>query len=282
MDDDVWPAPAKINLFLHIVGRHSDGYHQLQTVFQLLEFGDELRFKLNKTGLIKLASNYDNVSLADDIIYRSATLLKEVTGIAHGVSININKQIPIGGGLGGGSTDAATTLVALNEIWGTGLSNAELAELGLKLGADVPVFIYGDSAWAEGIGEQLKPIILPESWYLVIDPGCHVDTSQVFNNPDLTRNSSPITIRDFESGACRNDCEDVVFREFPQTAEAADWLEQWTKARLTGTGACVFGSFKSIQSVTRIFDQLPRKWQGFVSKGINKSPLLERKGRFVS
>jgi 4-diphosphocytidyl-2-C-methyl-D-erythritol kinase len=276
MNNERWPAPAKINLFLHIVGRRTDGYHELQTLFQLLDFGDEMQFWPNNDKRITVSGNYPEIRPTDDLIFQAASLLKKVTGINQGISISITKRIPMGGGLGGASTDAATTLVALNQIWKSGLSVEELAELGLSLGADVPVFIHGRSAWAEGIGERLEPLSLPEQWYLVIHPGCQVITGRVFNDPDLTRNSSPITIRDFKSGACRNDCEAVVFREFPQIAEAADWLGQWTKARLTGTGACIFGGFNSIQSANNVFERLPEKWQGFVSKGINTSPLLAR------
>ena len=277
MSDNLWPAPAKLNLFLHILGRRSDGYHELQTVFQLLDFGDEIQFDSQDDGNINVSGNYTGIKLVDDLAYKAATLLKEVAGTSKGICISINKHIPIGSGLGGGSTDAATVLVALNQIWKVGLSTSELMELGLKLGADVPVFIYGHTAWAEGIGDKLEPLMLPEDWYLVIYPKCCVNTAQVFNNSNLTRNSSPITIRDFKRGLHKNDCEIVVFREFPEIAEAAGWLGQWTQARLTGTGSCVFGKFMSIQSVNEVFDRLPRKWQGFVTKGINKSTLLDRR-----
>ena len=275
MTSETWPAPAKINLFLHIVGRRPDGYHELQTVFQLLEFGDEMQFRPDQGGQIKLDGNYPGVRLEEDLVFRAASLLKSEAGVSQGVTISINKRIPMGGGLGGGSTDAATTLVALNRIWETGLTVTELARLGLGLGADVPVFIHGNSAWAEGIGEKLVPLELPEQWFVVIHPGCQVNTSQIFSHPDLTRNSAPITIRDFDMTHCRNDCEALVYTEFPEVAEAAEWLGQWTQSHLTGTGACIFGGFKSIQSANRVFEQLPPKWQGFVSKGINRSPLLE-------
>ena len=275
MATSIWPAPAKINLFLHIVGRRSNGMHELQTVFQLLEFGDEIQFELNNKKEINLVGNYDGVMQADDLIFKAATLLRETTGINHGINISVTKRIPMGGGLGGGSSDAATTLVALNQLWGAGLSTLELAEIGINLGADVPVFIHGQSAWGEGIGERLQPLTLPEDWFLVIHPGCHVNTGVIFNNPDLTRNTAPITIRDFEEGDCHNDCESVVFREFPQVAEVARWLGQWTEARLTGTGACVFGRFKSRQLANQVFGQIPSTWQGFVSKGVNTSSLIE-------
>ncbi|MGK0298257.1 MAG: 4-diphosphocytidyl-2-C-methyl-D-erythritol kinase [Gammaproteobacteria bacterium] len=274
MATNIWPAPSKINLFLHIIGRRSNGLHELQTVFQLLEFGDEIQFELNDKEEINLTGNYNGVMQADDLIFKAAALLRETTGINTGINISVNKRIPMGGGLGGGSSDAATTLVALNQLWRTGLSTLELADMGVNLGADVPVFIHGQSAWGEGIGEILEPLTLPEDWFLIIHPGCHVNTGSIFSNHDLTRNTSPITIRDFEEGNSHNDCESVVFREFPEVAEAAQWLGQWTEAKLTGTGACVFGRFKSRQLANQVFAQIPSKWQGFVSKGINKSPLL--------
>jgi len=271
-----WPAPAKLNLFLHITGRRQDGYHDLQTVFQLLEFGDELGFVVNNGGQIEIAGNYVGIRQEEDLVYRAALLLKEKTGISRGVSITVSKRIPVGGGLGGGSSNAATTLLALNALWGTDLPLSSLAEMGLSLGADVPVFIYGHSAWAEGVGEKLTPVTLPEYWFLVIHPGCHIATGNIFNMSDLTRNSPPITIRDFLAGAGHNDCENVVFREYPEVGRAAQWLGQWTKVRLTGTGACIFGQFHSEQEAQAVLKQLPGTWQGFVSKGTNISPLKEK------
>jgi len=273
MSKDQWPAPAKLNLFLHIIGRREDGYHQLQTVFQLLEFGDELTFSLRNDAVISLAGNYAEINPEQDLIYRAALLLQQHSAIKLGVDINIVKRIPLGGGLGGGSSDAATTLVALNQLWGTDLSTATLAQLGLRLGADVPVFIQGFSAWGEGIGEKLTPITLPEQWFLVIHPGCHVPTVRIFNTPDLTRNTSPITIRHFLDGAGHNDCKKVVFREYPEVARAAAWLDQWTEAKLTGTGACIFGQFATQLAAQEVLTKLPKSWQGFVSKGKNVSPL---------
>jgi 4-diphosphocytidyl-2-C-methyl-D-erythritol kinase len=278
MSKDQWPAPAKLNLFLHILGRRKDGYHQLQTVFQLLEFGDELTFRLRNDGVISLAGNYTEIRPEQDLIYRAALLLQQHSGTDQGVDIRVVKRIPLGGGLGGGSSDAASTLVALNQLWGAGLNTATLTQLGLGLGADVPVFIQGYSAWAEGIGEKLTPITLPEQWFLLIHPGCHVSTARIFNTPDLTRNTSPITIRDFLDGAGHNDCKKVVFREFPEVAGAAAWLDQWTEAKLTGTGACIFGQFATQQAALDVLAKLPKTWQGFVSKGINVSPLQVKLG----
>jgi 4-diphosphocytidyl-2-C-methyl-D-erythritol kinase len=273
---NIWPSPAKLNLFLHILGRREDGYHELQTVFQLLEFGDELEIEDSMDDRIVLCGNNPGIRHEDDLIYRAATQLKAVSGTKRGAMISVNKRIPLGGGLGGGSSNAATTLLALNETWDTGLSVHELAALGLRLGADVPVFIHGHSAWAEGVGDRLQTLVLPEQWFMVIHPGIRVDTKKIFKLPDLTRNTSPITIRDFDSGDCHNDCEAVVYREFPQIAGAADWLGQWTKPRLTGTGACVFGCFASKHDADRVLNRLPDKWRGFVSRGINRSPVLDK------
>lgn len=280
MDDvviaDTWPAPAKLNLFLHIIGRRSDGYHNLQTVFQFLQLADELGFRVIQDGEITLQCDYEVIDPETDLVFRAASLLKKTAGIKQGAAISVIKRIPIGGGLGGGSSDAATTLVALNHLWGAGLSSDSLAKIGLQLGADVPVFIFGLAAWAEGVGEKLVPVKLVEDWFLVIYPGGHVSTSAVFNMPDLTRNSSPITIRDFLGGAGHNDCEKVVFRQYPHIAAAAEWLDQWTEARLTGTGSCLFGRFGTEQAAIDILARLPAEWRGFVSRGCNISPLQQK------
>jgi 4-diphosphocytidyl-2-C-methyl-D-erythritol kinase len=276
MRDDFWPAPAKLNLFLHILNKRHDGYHELQTVFQLLELCDEIRFEPHTKGDIVLTRDYDAGPAVDDLIYRAASILQHKSGTSQGIRISVQKNIPMGGGLGGGSTDAATTLLALNEIWDCGLTIDELAAIGLQLGADVPVFIYGHTAWAEGIGEKLQALELPENWYLIIHPGCHVSTADIFNHPDLTRNSPPITIRDFMKGACRNDCESAVYREFPEIAEVSRYLERWTKASLTGTGACVFGIFESEAKARDILAMMPEKWQGIVSRGTKESTVLQR------
>lgn len=279
MNPDSWPAPAKLNLFLHILGRRPDGYHQLQTVFQLLEFGDELTIRADDKDRINLEQDYDGIDLENDLVLRAATLLKAKTETRKGAVISVNKRIPIGGGLGGGSSDAATTLVVLNRLWNTGLSLYQLSDLGLQLGADVPVFIQGHSSWAEGVGERLQPVELPDNWFLVIYPDCPVNTATVFNQPELTRNSTPITIRDFLGGAGHNDCEKVVFDHYPEVAAAAKWLDGWTKARLTGTGSCIFGRFGSEQEASAVLAQLPHAWQGFVSRGCNVSPLHQKLAR---
>jgi 4-diphosphocytidyl-2-C-methyl-D-erythritol kinase len=271
-----WPAPAKLNLFLHITGRREDGYHLLQTVFQFVQLQDEIDFTLLEDDVVTRSSTMPGVAAEDDLVIRAAKKLKEKTGCQSGVDINVRKAIPEGGGLGGGSSDAATTLVALNTLWKTGLSNAELAQIGLGLGADVPVFIHAHATWAEGVGEEFTPIEPEESWYLVIHPGCSVATSTVFNADDLTRNTPAITIRDFLEGGGQNDCESVVRNHYKEVAEALDWLNGFAPAKLTGTGACLFASFQDEQQANAVKEQLPDKWQGYVVKGMNHSPLLER------
>ncbi len=274
-DPAAWPAPAKLNLMLRIVGRRPDGYHLLQTVFQFLDRGDWLWFDLRDDGLIERASEVPGVPAAADLTVRAARLLQQTTGVRRGATIRIAKRLPLGGGLGGGSSDAATTLVALNHLWRTGLTLAELAELGLTLGADVPVFVHGQAAWAEGVGERLTPVDLAEPWFVVLVPACQVATGAVFNDPDLTRNSPPITITDFAAGPGGNDCEAVVYRRYPEVAAAARWLKQYGQARLTGTGACVFAAFPDGPSAERVLARLPAGWTGFMARGCNRSPLHE-------
>jgi len=274
-DPAAWPAPAKLNLMLRIVGRRPDGYHLLQTVFQFLDRGDWLWFELRDDGLIERASEVPGVPAAADLTVRAARLLQQAAGVRRGVTIRIAKRLPLGGGLGGGSSDAATTLVALNHLWRTGLTLVELAELGLTLGADVPVFVHGRAAWAEGVGERLAPVDLAEPWFVVLVPACPVATGAVFNDPDLTRNSPPITITDFAAGLGGNDCEAVVYRRYPEVAAATRWLEQFGQARLTGTGACVFAVFPDGASADRVLAQLPAGCTGFVARGCNRSPLHE-------
>jgi len=278
-DPAAWPAPAKLNLMLRIVGRRPDGYHLLQTVFQFLDRGDWLWFDLRDDGLIERASEVPGVPAAADLTVRAARLLQQAAGVRRGVTIRIAKRLPLGGGLGGGSSDAATTLVALNHLWRTGLTLVELAELGLTLGADVPVFVHGRAAWAEGVGERLAPVDLAEPWFVVLVPACPVATGAVFNDPDLTRNSPPITITDFAAGLGGNDCEAVVYRRYPEVAAATRWLAQFGQARLTGTGACVFAVFPDGASADRVLAQLPAGCTGFVARGCNRSPLHEHLAR---
>jgi len=272
----VWPAPAKLNLFLHITGRRPDGYHDLQTVFQLIDLHDDIAVSVRDDGRIERVAGAAGVAAEDDLVVRAARALKEVTGTAFGASIEVKKRIPMGGGLGGGSSDAATTLLALNHLWGTGLTPERLAAIGLTLGSDVPVFVHGSSAWAEGRGERLEPVELPERWFVVVHPGVHVATATVFQAPELTRNSPKLTMRAFFQTGGRNDCESVVRARFPEVAEALDWLARSAPARLTGTGACVFAEFARAADAERVAARAPDRWTSFVARGLNTSPVLER------
>jgi len=271
-----WPAPAKLNLILHITGRREDGYHLLQTVFQFIDFSDSLDFRIRDDAVISRQSDWQGVAEADDLIVLTAKALQQASACNAGVDISLQKKLPVGGGLGGGSSDAATTLVALNHLWGLELSVDQLADIGLRLGADVPVFVRGNAAWAEGIGEQLTAIEPEEPWYLILRPNCSVSTKEVFNSPDLTRNTPAIRIRDFLKDGGHNDCESVVRNLYPQVAEALDWLGQFAAARMTGTGACIFAGFDKQQQAESVYEKLPQGWEGFVAKGLNKSPLQIR------
>jgi 4-diphosphocytidyl-2-C-methyl-D-erythritol kinase len=271
-----WPAPAKLNLLLKVVGRRADGYHLLQTVFQFLDVADELRFRLREDGSVRLLNPLPEVPEEQDLTVRAARLLQQEAGISAGVEIELQKRLPMGGGLGGGSSDAATVLVALNRLWGLGLEKAQLARLGLQLGADVPVFVHGQAAWAEGVGEEITPVELPEPWYLVVTPSCHVPTAEIFGDPDLTRDSARIKIADFLSGSRENDCLPVVARRYPPVAEAMDWLGQFAEPRLTGTGASVFAVFEQEQAARDTMERVPRDYAAFVARGLNRSPLLDR------
>jgi len=275
---DPWPAPAKLNLFLHVLGRRPDGYHDLQTAFQYIDLCDEISFEMRDHGRVVRVEGPAEIPEWEDLTVRAAQrLLKEQsTGRPMGVGIHLRKRIPLGSGLGGGSSDAATTLVALNALWGLGLSIDRLAYLGLDLGADVPVFIRGRASWAEGIGEELTPLDLPELTYVVIYPGCAVSTREIFQAPELTRNSAAITIRAFLESDGRNDCEPVVRARYPQVAAALEWLGQYAPARLTGTGSCVFAAFGNFDRAQTLLSEVPSGWQGFLVQGRNRSPLLER------
>ena len=272
--DKVWPAPAKLNLMLRVVGRREDGYHLLQTVFQFLDVADRLQFHVRPDGQVRRISPLSGVPEEQDLVVRAARLLQQESGVTLGADIHLEKQLPMGGGLGGGSSDAATTLVALNQLWNLGFDEDRLAALGLGLGADVPVFVRGYAAWAEGVGEELVPIDVPEPWYLVIVPPCHVSTVDVFTDPELTRDSPRITIPDFLAGRSENDCMAVVSRRYPEVAEAMEWLSQYAEPRLTGTGACVFAAFEDETSARQVWQQLPGHFQGLVARGLNRSPLL--------
>ena len=268
------PSPAKINLFLHITGRRADGYHSLQTLFQLLDYGDQLDFTVNNSSEIRITPPIPNLPSEQNIIYRAAQALQQYSGCTLGVDIELHKHLPMGGGLGGGSSNAATTLLGLNHLWQLNLSQQELLNIGIKLGADVPVFIQGNTAWAEGIGEQLTPVDMPSYWYLVLIPNVHVSTAEVFSHQGLTRNSHAIKIRAFLEQGGKNNCQTVVEMLYPEVKKAREWLAQFAQARLTGTGACLFAHFDSETDAKSVFEQIPAPWQGFIARGINTSPLL--------
>lgn len=276
-----WPAPAKLNLFLHITGRRSDGYHDLQTIFQIIDLCDELSFELTSDGRVSRLDDAGTrppagVDPDQDLCVRAARALQAATGQRQGVRIRLRKRIPLGGGLGGGSSDAATTLCVLNALWGAGLDVEALSKIGVQLGADVPVFIQGLSAWGEGVGERLQPLDLPPRHFLVIHPGVSVATRDVFQAPELTRNSPVITIPAPLGPAGRNDCEPVVRARFPAVAEALDWLARFAPARLTGTGACIFAEFDSPAAAERVAARVPDRWRAWVASGLARSPLLDR------
>jgi 4-diphosphocytidyl-2-C-methyl-D-erythritol kinase len=275
-DESRWPAPAKLNLFLHVTGRRADGYHELQTLFQLIDLADTIAIRVREDGAIERPEGPRDVPAEADLAVRAARTLKAASGTRLGADLRVLKRIPQGGGLGGGSSDAATTLVALNELWNCGLTTPDLAALGLPLGADVPVFIGGLTAWGEGIGERLTPVELPERWYLIIHPGCSVSTREVFQSPELTRNSPLITIRAFFESGGRNDCEGAVRRLYPEVGEALDWLARFAPAHLTGTGSCVFAACASAIEAERLAARVPDRWTSTVARGLNASPVLER------
>jgi 4-diphosphocytidyl-2-C-methyl-D-erythritol kinase len=274
----VYPAPAKLNLFLHVVGRRADGYHLLQTAFRFIDYGDDLSFTLRADGLIRRVSALPGVEEAQDLSVRAARLLQKETGCASGVDIAIVKRLPMGGGLGGGSSDAATTLIALNRLWKTGVSRQRLQQLGLTLGADVPVFVFGQSAFAEGVGERLQALRLPPAWYLVLVPELAVSTAEIFSAAELTRNTNAITIAPFSVGLARNipgrnDLEPVVCGRYPQVARHLEWLRQFGDARMTGSGACVFCAFSNEEAARRALSELPSGMRGFVARGLDRHPL---------
>jgi 4-diphosphocytidyl-2-C-methyl-D-erythritol kinase len=278
-----WPAPAKLNLFLHVVGRRADGYHDLQTLFQLIDLCDRIGLAPREDGVIERLVGMDGVAPEQDLSVRAARALQRHTGTRLGANLQIIKHIPAGGGLGGGSSDAATALLGLNRLWKTGLGLRELATLGLALGADVPLFVHGASAWGEGRGERLAPQTLPPHWFLIVNPKVSVSTAEIFQAPELTRNSSLITIRAAAAGPTRNDCEPVVRARYPEVAAALDWLDGELapldgrqSARLTGTGACIFASFEREQDARRVAQQVPDRWNSFVARGLDRSPLHEQ------
>lgn len=272
-----WPAPAKLNLFLHVNGRRADGYHELQTLFQFIDYCDMLDFKVTESAELILHSNISNVVAdSDNLILRAAKSLQQITGFTGGAEIWLDKRLPMGGGLGGGSSDAATTLVALNTLWNTQLSTEELAKIGLKLGADIPVFIHGFAAFAEGVGERLQAVNPSEPWYLIIAPDAHVSTAEVFQDPLLPRDTPKLAIDTLMNQPWANDCQKLVVSKYPQVAKALGWLLEYAPSRMTGTGACVFGEFTQKQQALAALAKLPSEMQGFVAQGMNLSPLITR------
>jgi 4-diphosphocytidyl-2-C-methyl-D-erythritol kinase len=273
------PAPAKLNLFLHVVGRRPDGYHMLQTLFRFIDLHDTLHFTLREDGAVHRSNAIDGVEEDQDLCVRAARLLQEETGCKLGVDIALEKRIPMGGGLGGGSSDAATTLIALNRLWGLGLPRERLMQLGLRLGADVPVFVFGENAFAEGVGEQLQAFPLPEAWYVVLFPPVHVPTVQIFTHPELTRDSVSITMRALsqlrqqEGQQLRNDLQSVVCKLYPEVARYIAWLGNFGQAVMTGSGACVFAEFESRNQAEAVVRQLPHNMRGVVAQGLVKHPL---------
>jgi 4-diphosphocytidyl-2-C-methyl-D-erythritol kinase len=272
-----YPAPAKLNLFLHVVGRRPDGYHLLQSAFALIDAADRLRFAVRADGEIRRVSDLPGVPAESDLVVRAARLLKARTGTALGADIEVDKRLPLGGGVGGGSSDAATTLVVLNRLWGTGLSRGELQALGAGLGADVPFFVFGRNAWVEGVGERLTALDVPPAWYLVLVPPVSVPTGEIFAAPELTRDTEALKMEDFSAhavpGRFRNDLESVVTARYPAVREHLEWLAGHGGGRLTGSGACVFARFEDRASAERALQQLPLPMKGFVARGLEEHPL---------
>ena len=285
------PAPAKLNLFLHVVGRRADGYHELQTVFQFLDLADRVRIARRDDACLRRTAAIPGVEEADDLVMRAARLLRDESGVEAGADIAVDKRIPLGGGLGGGSSDAASVLIGLDRLWGLGMGTDRLAALGARLGADVPVFVRGMASWGEGVGERLVPVSLEEPWYVLVVLPFAVSTAGVFGAPALTRNTPRIRMKDLlrgESGApesparierllisARNDCEPVVREMHPEVGEALDWLSRHARARMTGTGATVFAPFRSRERAVEVADRAPPPWRGLVARGLSRSPLLD-------
>lgn len=268
-----WPAPAKLNLLLHVLGRRADGYHLLQTVFQLIDLSDTLVFTPRDDGAIRLSAPLPGVPEEGDLTVRAARLLQAETGCATGATIAVEKRIPLGGGLGGGSSDAATTLIALNELWGTGLERSDLGRLGLALGADVPFFLFGRNALGEGIGEVLTTLALPPRWYVVITPQVAVPTREIFNSAELTRDTKPLRITAFFAGLGRNDLEPVVRARYPEVARAIDWLARHGTARMSGSGSSVFAAFAHEDEARTVAAKVPGEWRAWAVRGLDRHPL---------
>lgn len=268
-----WPSPGKLNLFLYIIGRRADGYHDLQTLFQFIDYGDTLNFNLRNDGEIRLVTPILGVTNEQNLIIHAAKLLQLSSGCTSGADISITKVLPMGGGLGGGSSNAATVLVALNHLWKSGLSNEQLCKIGLTLGADVPVFIYGHAAFAEGVGEKLQPANPLEKWYLVAHPGIHISTSAVFTDSELVRNTPRRSLLTLLKHPFQNDCESIARKRFPEVEQLISWLLEYAPSRLTGTGACVFAEFDTESAARDVLKKAPEWLHGFVARGVNTSPL---------
>ena len=268
------PAPAKLNLFLHVTGRRVDGYHLLQTVFRFIDFADTLTFTLREDAEVRHLNPLPGVPAESDLTVRAARLLQQEAGCSLGVEIEIDKRLPMGGGLGGGSSDAATTLLALNRLWRLGLTRPQLQQIGLRLGADVPVFVFGQNAFAEGVGEALMPIVLPRAWYVVLMPQVEVPTAKIFAAEALTRDTLPIRMAAFPDVLTRNDLQPVVCEMFPQVKKAIDWLALYADAKMTGSGACVFAEFKSQHDAQSVLESAPAEFKGVVARGLDQHPML--------
>ncbi|CAH1529530.1 4-(cytidine 5'-diphospho)-2-C-methyl-D-erythritol kinase [Vibrio owensii] len=277
-----WPSPAKLNLFLYINGRTENGYHELQTLFQFVDHGDELTIQANNSGEITISPEIEGVPLKDNLIWKAATALQRYTNCSYGAHIDLHKILPMGGGIGGGSSNAATALVALNYLWQTHLSDDELAEIGLALGADVPVFVRGFAAFAEGVGEKLSPAHPDEKWYLVVRPNVSIATADIFGHPDLTRNTPKRDLEALLNTPSVNDCEKIVRMLYPEVDKQLSWLLQYAPSRLTGTGSCVFAEFSSKTEAETILAQLSDKVSAFVAQGRNVSPLKETLAEYQS
>ena len=280
LDAPDYPAPAKLNLFLHVVGRRRDGYHLLQSVFTLIDLQDTLRFRMRADGIVRRVSDLPGVLPAEDLVVRAALLLQEASGTPQGADIELVKRIPMGAGLGGGSSDAATTLVALNRLWKTGFDREALAEIGGGLGADVPFFIFGRPAWAEGIGDRLRDVEVAPCWYAILTPPAHVPAQVAYTAPELTRDTEALKMEDFSAyphdPRFHNDLESVVSARFPVVAQHLEWLRQHGNARMTGSGSCVFAAFKGRDAAQRVIDALPAPMSGFIAQGLTHHPLLEQ------
>ncbi|MDH2997245.1 4-(cytidine 5'-diphospho)-2-C-methyl-D-erythritol kinase [Pasteurellaceae bacterium LFhippo2] len=275
-----FPSPAKLNLFLYITGKRADGYHELQTLFQFLDYGDEIEIEITEDPTIELTNQIEGVPVEQNLIYRAAKLLQNQTGCKQGAKISITKRLPMGGGVGGGSSNAATVLVALNHLWQTELSLEKLAEMGLTLGADVPIFVRGFAAFAEGVGEKLTACQPQEKWYVVLKPEVSISTALIFQHPDLPRNTPKREIDELMSSEWENDCEKIVRDHYSEVEDLLAWLVQYAPSRLTGTGACVFAEFDSEDDARKVFMQKPDNIQGFVAQGQNLSPLHQQLNLF--